>query len=106
MRALAYIKIILYLCREFVKYYNNMSVAQAIKIDPDFKNKPLYTVEEYFDGLAKDLAEEWALDEAMKQGIPLEESRKRVEQVFDDHHLLTADEFIAQMEPRIRSMFK
>ena len=22
------------------------------------------------------------------------------------HHLLTADEFIAQMEPRIRSMFK
>lgn len=83
-----------------------MSAPQPISIDPDFKNKPMYTVEEYFDGLAKDLEEEWALDEALKQGIPLEESKKRVEDVIYDLHLLTADEFIAQMEPRIRSMFR
>ena len=91
---------------EYIESIKVQPLRRPLTIDPDFKNKPMYTVEEYFDGLAKDLAEEWALDEAMKQGIPLEESRKRVEQVFDDHHLLTADEFIAQMEPRIRSMFK
>lgn len=41
----------------------------TLKIDPDFKNKPMYTVEEYFDGLAKDLEAEWALDEALQHGI-------------------------------------
>ena len=28
---------------------------------PDFKSKPMYTVEEYFDGLAKDLGEEFGM---------------------------------------------
>ena len=44
----------------------------------------------------------------------VEEGTRQIEngQYFTDaqvgqmHHLLTADEFIAQMEPRIRSLFK
>ena len=36
---------------------------RPLSIDPDFKNKPLYTVEEYFDGLAKDLGEEYGMND-------------------------------------------
>ena len=50
-------------------------------------------------------AEEWPLTDAMQHGITLEDSKRRVEKVINDHYLLTADEFIAQMEPRIRSLF-
>lgn len=50
-------------------------------------------------------AEEWSLTDAMQHGITLEDSKQRVEKVINDHYLLTADEFIAQMEPRIRSLF-
>ena len=36
---------------------------EKLSIDPDFKNKPMYTVEEYFDGLAKDLGEEYGMND-------------------------------------------
>ena len=36
---------------------------RPLSIDPDFKNKPMYTVEEYFDGLAKDLGEEFGMND-------------------------------------------
>lgn len=36
---------------------------RPLSIDPDFKNKPMYTVEEYFDGLAKDLGEEYGMND-------------------------------------------
>ena len=36
---------------------------RPLSIDPDFKNKPRYTVEEYFDGLAKDLGEEYGMND-------------------------------------------
>ena len=36
---------------------------QQITVDSDFKNKPMYTVEEYFDGLAKDLGEEFGMND-------------------------------------------
>lgn len=35
----------------------------TLKIDPDFKNKPMCTVDEYFDGLAKDLGAEFGMDD-------------------------------------------
>jgi hypothetical protein len=36
---------------------------RPLRIDPDFKNKPMYTVEEYFDGLAKELGEEYGMND-------------------------------------------
>ena len=36
---------------------------RPLSIDPDFKNKPMYTVEEYFDGLAKDFGEEYGMND-------------------------------------------
>ncbi len=36
---------------------------RSLSIDPDFKNKPMYTVEEYFDGLAKELGEEYGMND-------------------------------------------
>ena len=36
---------------------------RPLSIDPDFKNKPMYTFEEYFDGLAKDLGEEYGMND-------------------------------------------
>ena len=36
---------------------------RPLSIDPDFKNKQMYTVEEYFDGLAKDLGEEYGMND-------------------------------------------
>lgn len=36
---------------------------RPLSIDPDFKNKTMYTVEEYFDGLAKDLGEEYGMND-------------------------------------------
>ena len=36
---------------------------RPLSIDPDFKNKPMYTVEEYFDCLAKDLGEEYRMND-------------------------------------------
>jgi len=38
-------------------------LCRPLSIDPDFKKKPLYTVEEYFDGLAKDLGEEFEMND-------------------------------------------
>ena len=36
---------------------------RPLSIDPYFKNKPMYSVEEYFDGLAKDLGEEYGMND-------------------------------------------
>ena len=36
---------------------------RPLSIDPDFKNKPMYTVEEYFDGLAKELGEQYGMND-------------------------------------------
>ena len=36
---------------------------RQISIDPDYKSKPMYTVDEYFDGLAKDLGEEFGMND-------------------------------------------
>jgi hypothetical protein len=38
-------------------------IQRPLSIDPDFKNKPMYTVEEYFDGLAKELGEEYGMND-------------------------------------------
>ena len=90
-----------------------MSSAQALKIDPDFKNKPMYTVDEYFEGLEKDLVEEWALEAAMKHGITLEESKKRVEQAMYptitreelEAHSMTLDEMHERLLKNIKRRF-
>ena len=39
---------------------------RPLSIDPDFKNKPMCTVDEYFDGLAKELDEELCMDDVRK----------------------------------------
>lgn len=76
----AYIKKISYLCSRFEK--------RAIM------DQLVYTVEE--------------LRASVEEGTRQIENGQYLTdaQVKKMHHLLTADEFIAQMEPRIRSLFK
>ena len=49
---------------EVLAYIDSIKIQplqRPLSIDPDFKNKPMYTVEEYFDGLAKELGEEYGM---------------------------------------------
>ena len=46
---------------EYIESIKVQPLRRSISIDPDFKSKPMYTVEEYFDGLAKDLGEEFGM---------------------------------------------
>ena len=51
---------------EVLAYIESIKIQQLqrpLSIDPDFKNKPMYTVEEYFDGLAKELGEEYGMND-------------------------------------------
>ena len=48
---------------EYIGSIKKQPFRRPISIDPDFKNKPMYTVEEYFDGLAKDLGEEFGMND-------------------------------------------
>ena len=51
---------------EVLAYIESIKVQplqRPLSIDPDFKNKPMYTVEEYFDGLAKELGEEYGMND-------------------------------------------
>lgn len=48
---------------EYIESIKVQPLRRALSIDPDFKSKPMYTVEEYFDGLAKDLGEEFGMND-------------------------------------------
>ena len=48
---------------EYIESIKVQPLCRPLGIDPDFKNKPMYTVEEYFDGLAKDLGAEFGMDD-------------------------------------------
>ena len=48
---------------EYIESIKVQPLPRPLSIDPDFKNKPIYTVEEYFEGLAKDLGEEFGMDD-------------------------------------------
>lgn len=51
---------------QVLKYIESIKVSplrRPISIDPDFKSKPMYSVDEYFDGLAKDLGEEFGMND-------------------------------------------
>jgi hypothetical protein len=48
---------------EYIESIKIQPIQRPLSIDPDFKNKPMYTVEEYFDGLAKDLGEEYGMSD-------------------------------------------
>ena len=48
---------------EYIESIKIQPIQRPLSIDPDFKNKPMYTVEEYFDGLAKDLGEEYGMND-------------------------------------------
>lgn len=40
-----------------------VDIVPITSIDPDFKSKPTYTVDEYFDKLAKDLGRHFGMDD-------------------------------------------
>lgn len=46
---------------EYIESIKAQPLRRPISIDPDFKSKPMYSVDEYFDGLAKDLGEEFGM---------------------------------------------
>ncbi len=48
---------------EYIESIKIQPIQRPLSIDPDFKNKPMYTVEEYFDGLAKELGEEYGMND-------------------------------------------
>lgn len=48
---------------EYIESIKIQPIQRPLSIDPDFKNKPMYSVEEYFDGLAKDLGEEYGMND-------------------------------------------
>ena len=48
---------------EYIESIKVQPLHRMLSIDPDFKSKPMYTVEEYFDGLAKDLGEEFGMED-------------------------------------------
>ena len=48
---------------EYIESIKVRPLRRQISIDPDYKSKPMYTVDEYFDGLAKDLGEEFGMND-------------------------------------------
>lgn len=50
----------------YIESIKMQSYYRPLSIDPDFKNKPMCTVDEYFDGLAKELDEELGMDDVRK----------------------------------------
>ena len=48
---------------EYIERIKIQPLRRPLRIDPGFKNKPMYTVDEYFDGLAKDLGEEYGMED-------------------------------------------
>ena len=48
---------------EYIESIKIQPIQRPLSIDPDFKNKPMYSVEEYFDGLAKELGEEYGMND-------------------------------------------
>ena len=46
---------------EYIESIKIRPLRRSLSIDPEYKNKPTYTVEEYFDGLAKDLGTEFGM---------------------------------------------
>ena len=48
---------------EYIESIKIRPIHRSISVDPDFKSKPMYTVDEYFDGLAKDLGEEFGMND-------------------------------------------
>jgi len=48
---------------EYIESIKIQPLRRTLSIDSDFKNKPMYTVDEYFDGLAKDLGEEFGMND-------------------------------------------
>ena len=48
---------------EYIESIKVQPLRRSLTIDPDFKNKPMYTVYEYFEGLAKDLGEEFGMND-------------------------------------------
>lgn len=48
---------------EYIESIKIQPIQRPLSIDPDFKKKPMYSVEEYFDGLAKDLGEEYGMND-------------------------------------------
>ena len=46
---------------EYIERIKVQPLRRPLSIDPDFKNKPMYTVDEYFDGLSRDLGEEFGM---------------------------------------------
>lgn len=50
----------------YIESIKMQSYCRPLSIDPDFKNKPMCTVDEYFDGLAKELDEELGMDDVRK----------------------------------------
>ena len=48
---------------EYIESIKIQPIQRPLSIDPDFKNKPMYSIEEYFDGLAKDLGEEYGMND-------------------------------------------
>ena len=48
---------------EYIESIKVQPLRRPLTIDPNFKSKPMYTVDEYFDGLAKDLGEEFGMND-------------------------------------------
>ena len=51
---------------DYIESIKMQSYYRPLSIDPDFKNKPMCTVDEYFDGLAKELDKELGMDDVRK----------------------------------------
>ena len=48
---------------EYIESIKLRPLRRSFSIDPEYKNKPTYTLDEYFDGLAKDLGDEFGMDD-------------------------------------------
>ena len=48
---------------EYIESIKVRPLRRQISIDPDYKSKQMYSVDEYFDGLAKDLGEEFGMND-------------------------------------------
>lgn len=48
---------------EYIESIKIQPLRRPLSVDPDFKNKPMYSVDEYFDGLAKELGEEFGMND-------------------------------------------
>lgn len=65
---------------------------EKLQIDPDFKSKPMYTIEEYFDGLAKDLEKEFGRpiitqEELDQKGMPLHQAMNKLREKAREFYL-------------------